>query len=221
MGLDPAAASTRLWTCSIPTARMSASSKWTSRKFAANVCFAAGSQSSAKTTSNPAAWNPQLAPPQPEKKSKTLIFIVFWPLPCVLRVVSAPAGRLDTTPSTAVESYHRGPILTASLSARRGESNTPLVCEAVSLTRTSGLAGLGHREESLCQQVTESLLEAGAYGPRTLRKSAASCWQPVRRRMCGAWRQPWRPARIVLLVRLAPPTCTPACTPALPAAPMG
>ena len=75
-GLDPAA-STRLWTCSAPTARISANSKWTSGKFAVYVRLASWSQSRAKTTSNPADWKPQLVPPQPEKKSKTLIFIDF------------------------------------------------------------------------------------------------------------------------------------------------
>ena len=69
-------ASTRLWTWSATTARMSANSKWTSGKFAAYVRLASGSQSSAKTTSIPAARKPRLAPPQPAKKSNTLTLSV-------------------------------------------------------------------------------------------------------------------------------------------------
>ena len=74
------------------------------------VCSASGSQSKAKTTSIPAAWNPQLAPPQPEKKSKTLILIGFWPLPCVapgpIRAVGRPARPRAANQTARVESYH-------------------------------------------------------------------------------------------------------------------
>ena len=58
-------------------------SNFTDGKFFLKVRCESGSLSSAKTMSIPASRNPRLAPPQPEKKSYTLIFMSSLPLDAI------------------------------------------------------------------------------------------------------------------------------------------
>ena len=88
-----------------PRARMSASAKWTLGKFTAYVRFAAGSQSKAKTTSNPAACGlePTTGPATAREEVKHLDFhgllAASMRHPRSTRRVAQRAGcRLSTTP---------------------------------------------------------------------------------------------------------------------------
>ena len=75
---------------------MSVHSKCTDGKLALNVLFASPSQSSANTMSIPAARKPQLAPPHPEKKSKTLTGLLYSTLTSILKEATDPGGKSVT-----------------------------------------------------------------------------------------------------------------------------